>query len=312
MSLQFFDAIVVAMRLETPHIVSFEVGSVDGSPLPPAPPGSHVDLQFDNCLQRPYSVVSDLRGRYLLAVRRAEKSRGCSVHICDRMRIGDRLRVSAPKNQFELKTDAPHTILIAGGIGITPLLPMARQLAAENRSWELHLAVKDKAQTPFSSELEAMGPQVQIYETGSGIRPDLEALVNNAQSGSHFYCCGPQGMLDQFVSVTSRLESDRIHLERFEAVVSFRDAGTFEVELAKSRLSFNVAADQTILDVLLKAGIPLDYSCSQGICGSCSVGLLSGEADHRDEVLSEFERERNDQIMVCCSRARGDRLVLDL
>lgn len=312
MSLQLFDAIVVAMRLETPHIVSFEVGSVDGSPLPPAPPGSHVDLQFDNGLQRPYSVVSDLSGRYVLAVRRAEKSRGCSVHICDRMRIGDRLRVSVPKNQFELKADAAHTVLIAGGIGITPLLPMARQLAAEDRSWEMHLAVKDKAQVPFYNELESLGTHVHVYETGSGARPDLEALVTHAQGGSHFYCCGPQGMLDQFVSVTSGLESNRIHLERFEAVVSFRDAGTFEVKLAKTRISFNVAADQTILDVLLNAGVQVDYSCSQGICGSCSVGLLGGEADHRDEVLSEFERERNDQIMVCCSRAKGDRLVLDL
>jgi vanillate O-demethylase ferredoxin subunit len=228
------------------------------------------------------------------------------------MRVGDRIRVSAPKNHFTLKVDAPHTVLIAGGIGITPLLPMARQLAANSLSWELHLAVKNGSQKPLRAELDSLGAPVHVYETGIGLRPDLNGLVAQAPRDSHFYCCGPEGMLEDFVSATSGLPSDQVHMERFEAAASVSGSSTFNVELARSGVTLNVAADQSILDVLLGAGIQVDYSCSQGICGSCSVKLLDGEPDHRDEVLSESEREQKDQIMICCSRAKGDRLVLDL
>jgi len=303
------------MRLEAPQVMSLELRAEAGHALPEAAPGTHVDLQLPNGMARPYSVVANDEGAYLLGVKREPGSQGGSAYVHDRMRVGDALRVTPPRQKFQLAHDAPHSVLIAGGIGITPLLPMARALHASGRSWQLHYACPDLASVPFARTLRGMGANVHLYASraASGARrPDLHALVNDAPPDAHLYCCGPQGMLEDFERATQGLDASRVHTERFTAAVPPSDAGGFELHLSRSGRCIQVPAEQSALDALLAAGVDVDHSCRQGICGSCEARVLQGVPDHRDEVLTEAERASNRSIILCCSRATGAALVLDL
>ena len=303
---------VTAMRLEGPDIVRCELHAVDGRALPPAEPGAHVDVLLPNGLTRPYSVAANEEGGYVIAVRRQASSRGGSAHVCDRLRVGDRLQVGQLRNHFPLVQDVPHTLLIAGGIGITPLLPMARALQRAGRDWTLHCVARDAASLPFARELRAFGDRVRIHFTRSGGRPDLAGLVRDAPAESHLYCCGPTSMLQDFAAASVGCDPARVHVERFEAAAPPPDAGSFTLELARSGQTLTVGPAQSVLDAVLAVGIAVDYSCGQGICGSCAVRVLDGTPDHRDEVLTDDERASNATMMVCCSRSLGERLVLDL
>lgn len=312
MNLAQAEVRVTAMRLETPDIVRCELQASDGGLLPPAEPGAHIDLGLPNGLTRPYSVVSQEEGAYVIAVRREAGSRGGSTYICDRLRIGELLRVGMPRNQFPLAEAAAHSVLIAGGIGITPLLPMARALQQQGREVVLHGVVRDITALPLKRELAALGPAFRLHATRDHGRPDLGALVQQAPAGSHFYCCGPASMLEDFTAATAGIPPDRVHVERFEAAAPAADAGSFDIELARSGRCLTVGPAQSVLDVLLDAGVSVAHSCCQGICGSCAIPVLGGTPAHRDEVLTEGERARNDTMMACCSRSLGGKLVLDL
>ncbi|MGK6310805.1 PDR/VanB family oxidoreductase [Variovorax sp. DT-64] len=303
---------VTAMRLECPDVLSIELRHLSGHALSPAPPGSHVDLRFSNGVARPYSVVSDEGGSYVLAVKRESASQGASAYVHDRLRVGDVVQVSAPRNHFALIESAGPALLIAGGIGITPLLPMARALERNGSAWRLHYATPDATLAPFAQELRQLGERVQMHSSRAAGRINMAALIAYAEPGTHFYCCGPASMLDAFVEATRHIEPDRVHMERFAATAPPTEASGFEIQLARSGRSVMVGPEVSTLDALLDAGVDVDYSCRQGICGACEVRVVQGIPDHRDEILTTAERATNKTMMVCCSRACSSMLVLDL
>ena len=306
------------LRREAEGIVSYEFVSADGTPLPPFTAGAHIDLQLPDGLVRSYSLVNDPgeRHRYVVTVDLARESRGGSAWMHSTPRPGDRLASSLPVNDFPLYEDAPLSIFIAGGIGITPFMSLAARLNALGRAWRMHYTIRSHQRAAYVQELGALdrtGKAVNLHCTGEGTeRPDIAAIVREAPAGSHLYCCGPNGMLDAFASACSGLPPQRVHLERFSASQEAATAGGYEVQLARTGKTLSVEAGKTLLDVLLDAGIPVQYSCSQGICGTCCTPVLEGTPDHRDDYLTPEEKAANRAMMVCCSGSRTQRLVLDI
>lgn len=303
---------VAAMRLESADVVSIELRGIDEHALLPTSPGSHVDVRFPNGLTRPYSVVIGEEQVYVVAVKRESGSQGASAYVHDRLRIGDVVQVSAPRNHFSLADNAEPSLLIAGGIGITPLLSMAWALERAGRPWRLYYTARDAVAAPFVRELRQLGDRVRLHSSRSEGRIDLAALVADTEPGTHFYCCGPAGMLDAFAEATQNVDSAHVHMERFGVSAPPADSGSFEVRLAQSGRRVRVDPEVSLLDALLRAGVDINYSCRQGICGSCEVRVLEGIPEHRDEILTEAERASNKTMMLCCSRACSPTLVLDL
>lgn len=306
------------LRREAEGIVSYEFVAADGAPLPPFTAGAHIDLHLPGGLVRSYSLANDPaeRHRYVIAVDRSDGSRGGSAWMHSVPRPGDRLASSAPINDFPLYEDAPLSIFIAGGIGITPFVSMAARLNALGHPWRLHYAARSPARAAYASEMQALdrtGNSVALRCTSEGAaRPDIAAIVREAPAGAHVYCCGPGGMLDAFTAACHGLAPQRVHLERFSASQEAATAGGYEVMLARSGKHLSVAPGKTLLDTLLDAGVPIQYSCSQGICGTCCTPVLEGTPDHRDDYLTPEEKAANRAMMVCCSGSLTPRLVLDL
>ena len=306
------------LRREAEGIVSYEFVSADEAPLPPFTAGAHIDLQLPGGLVRSYSLVNDPaeRHRYVVAVDRAADSRGGSAWMHSVPRPGDRIAASTPVNDFPLYEDAPLSVFIAGGIGITPFMAMAARLNALNRAWRLHYAVRSRQRAAYVQALQALdrsGNAVHLHCTGEDMeRPDIAAIVREAPAGSHVYCCGPNGMLEAFSTACSGLAPQRVHLERFSASQEAATAGGYEVRLARSGRTLSVEPGRTLLDTLLDAGVQVQYSCSQGICGTCCTPVLEGTPDHRDDYLTQEEKAANRAMMVCCSGSLTPRLVLDI
>ncbi|WP_077002286.1 PDR/VanB family oxidoreductase [Variovorax sp. KK3] len=306
------------LRREAEGIVSYEFVSADGAPLPPFTAGAHIDLQLPEGLSRSYSLVNDPaeRHRYVVAVDHAADSRGGSAWMHTVPRPGHRLDAGAPVNDFPLYEDAPLSVFIAGGIGITPFMAMIARLNALGRRWQLHYAVRSRERAAYVQELHSLdrtGDAVDLRCTSEDMgRPDIAAIVREAPPGSHVYCCGPNGMLDAFTAACSSLAPQRVHLERFSASQEAATAGGYEVKLARSGKTLQVEAGRTLLDTLLDAGVDIQYSCSQGICGTCCTPVLEGTPDHRDDYLTDEEKAGNRAMMVCCSGSRTPRLVLDI
>lgn len=292
------------------------------APLPAFTPGAHIDVRLPNGLVRSYSLYTrnGAARRYEIAVNRDPASRGGSAYIHERLQPGDVVEISAPRNLFAL-AEGPHpSVLIAGGIGVTPLYCMVQQLAAEGADWQMAYAARSRAGAAFVDALQALaersGAALRLHfdDEAQGRVLDVADIVRRAPAGAHFYCCGPAPMLQAYLQACAGLPEARVHYERFgadPAAATPAGEAEFEVELARSGRVLRVAPDQTILDAMLDAGVEVDYSCMQGICGSCRTAVLAGEPDHRDGFLSPQEQAANDSLMVCCSRARGGRLVLD-
>ncbi|MEO8299542.1 MAG: PDR/VanB family oxidoreductase [Burkholderiales bacterium] len=303
------------IRLEADGILSFELVSPEGAALPPFTAGGHIDVLMPDAMVRSYSLAnapSDTH-RYLIAVARDAESRGGSVWMHDVPRVGDLLTIHPPRNLFPLNEAAPHTIFIGGGIGITPLMAMIARLQALGRSWQLHYAARSPQQAAFADELRARGEPVHfqfLSETPALL--DLDRIVREAPAGTHLYCCGPAGMIDAYIKAGAQRPAEFIHFERFAAAQAAATEGGFDIVLARSDRRFTVEAGKTILDVLLDNGINVQYACSEGICGTCRIGVLEGQPDHRDDYLTDEEKAANQSIMVCCSGSRSERLVLDL
>ena len=306
------------LRREAEGIVSYEFVSADGAPLPPFTAGAHVDLQLPGGLLRSYSLANDPaeRHRYVVTVDRAADSRGGSAWMHTVPRPGDRIAAGMPVNDFPLYEDAPLSVFIAGGIGITPFMAMAARLNTLGRPWRLHYAVRSRQRAAYVQELHALdrdGAAVNLHCTGEDMeRPDIAAIVREAPAASHVYCCGPNGMLEAFTAACSGLAPQRVHLERFSASQEAATGGGYEVQLARSGKTLNVEAGKTLLDTLLDAGVQIQYSCSQGICGTCCTPVLEGTPDHRDDYLTDEEKAGNRAMMVCCSGSLTPRLVLDI
>lgn len=305
-----------SIRYASRDILLYEFVHPEGGALPPATAGAHVDLHLPGGLLRSYSLLhaEETPERYLIGVKLDPNSRGGSRYMHERLRVGATVPVGAPRNHFPLAEDAAHSVLLAGGIGITPILCMAERLEAIGASWELWYACRSRADAAFLPELARFGARVHLHLDQEANRVlDIAAIVAAAPAGAHFYCCGPGPMLDAYCAATAARAPETVHLERFAASQPPSASGNgFVVRLARSSIELAVPEHATLLEVLTDNGIAVDSSCQAGICGCCEIGVLEGEVDHRDEVLTAAQRAGNKSMMACCSRARSARLVLDL
>jgi vanillate monooxygenase ferredoxin subunit len=312
---------VVAKRPEAKDICSYELAAADGSELPAFTAGAHVDVHLPGGAIRQYSLCNNPseRHRYILGVLRDPNSRGGSVTMHDRVKVGDPVYVSHPRNHFPLAPDVKQTLLLAGGIGVTPILCMAEHLHAHGQDFEFHYCTRSRERTAFLERLAEAPFRSQVWHHHDDGPEDqklkLPALLGRAGPEAHLYVCGPAPFLDFVRQTAASLgwPPDRIHFESF-AAVKIPDAGNtaFEIELASTGTVYTIPADQTALSYLLSQGVDIPWSCEQGICGACLTRVLGGEPDHRDEYLTPEERARNDLFTPCCSRARSKRLVVDL
>ncbi|WP_160974246.1 PDR/VanB family oxidoreductase [Thalassovita mangrovi] len=302
-----------------PEVFAFELARPDGVPLPLPAPGAHVLLRFGD-YERRYSLLPPVTpGSWRIAVLRDAAGRGGSVALCDGLEQGATLTAQGPENYFPLDTGHPHVMLIAGGIGITPIFAMAGALWAAGTPFTLHYAVRAAAAAPLLDEIRAApwADALRLHVSEQGTRLNLVQTLLRAPSGSHLYVCGPERLNKAALEAALDLgwDSGRSHVEHF-ATAEEGDAaanGAFWVELKSTGERFEVPEGKTIVAVLEEEGIFLSTSCSEGVCGMCVTGLLSGRADHRDAVLSAAEHEANTSITPCCSRALpGETLVLDL
>ena len=312
---------VESIRVETEEIKSFRLVPINRKPLPAFTPGGHLSLQLPDGLTRQYSLCNGPgdKSAYHIAVKREPDSRGGSRVLHERVAEGDALQVMAPRNHFPIERSAKHHLLLAGGIGITPLLSMARHLQASGSSFELQYFTRGikfaafhevLSQPEFSGKVNfhyALDPQsLRIY---------LHSLLRQRPDGGHLYACGPRPFMDLVEDIAAvAWPAEAIHMEFFAAdpLASSGPRQPFEIMLARTRASYTVPAEKTILQVLAEHGVRVLNSCEQGVCGTCVTGVLEGTPDHRDAFLSERERKACDKMMLCVSRASSERLVLDL
>ncbi|MBN9429915.1 MAG: oxidoreductase [Burkholderiales bacterium] len=310
-----------AIRYEAEGISTFEFRSTGAQPLPPFTAGAHIDLHLASGLVRSYSLCNsqDESDRYVVGVNRDRNSRGGSRLMHDTLKVGTVLNISAPRNNFPLDETAPHSMLIGGGIGITPMLCMLRRLESLGRPWTLHYCARNRASAAFVDELTALqaGSKVgtlhlHFDDESNGQFLSLQKVVAEAPAGAHFYCCGPLPMLAAYEEATRDLPPGRMHVEYFSAKEAPSTSGGFVVELANSGKTIEVPEGKTILDMLLDAGVDVPYSCMEGVCASCETRVIEGVPDHRDLVLTKEEQASNKVMMVCCSGSKSPKLVLDL
>jgi len=311
------DLRVQALSWEAERVIGIELRRPDGGDLPAFTAGAHIDLYLPNRLVRSYSLVNSAteRARYRIAVALDRDSRGGSRWLHEALRVGDRLLVGPPRNDFALVEDARHSLLIAGGIGITPLWSMIQHLAALGRSWALVYGARTRGAAAFHAPLRALqaqGAAVTFAFDGEpgGAMPDVGALVASAAPDTELYCCGPRPMLGEFEAATQG--HGRAHVEYFQPKHAPVPIGGFSVRLARTGRTVAVAPGRSILAALEEAGVAARFACRDGLCGSCETIVLDGVPDHRDTVLSERERAANRTIMICCSGSKTDPLVLDL
>jgi len=321
--LQSWMTLAVAKRWrEAAEVHGFELVDPEGRELPPFTAGAHVDVEIAPELVRQYSLCNDPRRRdhYQIAVLREPAGRGGSVALIDGTLVGRTLKVSEPRNHFALEPSARRTVLVAGGIGVTPILCMAERLAHTGAPFELHYAARSPERAAFLARIRAsaFADRARIYfsEGPQMARLDLETVLADPAPGAHLYVCGPARLIEAALATAKAKgwPSSRVHREYFAPPEGEARglAGAFEVELASSGQVLAVPADKTLTEVLAAHGIEVATSCEQGVCGTCVTRVLEGEPDHRDYFLSAEEQAANDQMTPCCSRARTARLVLDL
>jgi ferredoxin-NADP reductase len=306
------------IRLEAEGIASYEFVAAGERSLPAFTAGSHIDLFLPRDMVRSYSLVNDPAEthRYVIAVQRDPDGRGGSSWMHAVPRVGDVMRISEPSNNFALSEDARQSVFIAGGIGITPIMSMASRLNRLDRAWRLHYAARSPQHAAFVHELQALDrpdrPMALCFGSTGGSRLNIAEIVREAPDDADLYCCGPSRMIDDFLSACSQRPAALVHYERFAANNEAATDGGFEIMLHRSRQRIEVLPGKTILDALLDNGVAVQYSCSAGVCGTCRTRVVEGEPDHRDDYLTEEEKQQSDSIMVCCSGSRSKTLVLDL
>jgi vanillate O-demethylase ferredoxin subunit len=312
---------VAAKRSMADGIAAFDLVPLDGEKLPDFEAGAHIDVHVPDGPVRQYSLydLPDEPQRYRIGVLRDPQSRGGSVKLLDTVNEGDVISVSAPRNHFALERDARHSILLAGGIGITPILSMAQQLSREKRSFELHYCGRSIGRMAFVDQLRQCQFAGQVYvhvdDGPTGQQLQAHQSIGSPADGRHLYVCGPTGFMDHILETARALGWDEAHLHReyFAAAPMDHSAdGPFELELNHSGTVIRVSPDQSAAQALLDAGVNLSLSCEQGVCGTCMTRVTAGVPDHRDLYLTDAEHGRNDCFMPCCSRSRMPRLVLDL
>ncbi|MER5478120.1 PDR/VanB family oxidoreductase [Streptomyces sp. NPDC002734] len=306
------------MTWEADGVVSVELVHPDGKPLPAWTPGAHVDVHLGGLI-RQYSLCGDPAdtGRYRVAVLNEPSSRGGSAHVHAKLRPGQSVTVKGPRNHFALE-DAERYLFVAGGIGITPILAQAREATALGRPWKLWHGGRRRDSMAFGDELAALGGPVVLHPQDTHGHLDLPGILAEAEAdpGALVYCCGPEPLLAAIeAACAERGLRDRLRLERFAAVKAPAPEGgeqAFEVECARSGATVTVGPEESIVDALESAGVAVETSCRDGICGTCETRVLDGTPDHRDMLLSSEEQAAGTSMMICVSRCASARLVLDL
>lgn len=304
--------------VEAEDICCLELIGHEERPLPAFDAGAHLDVHLPNGLVRQYSLCNNPgeRGRYVIAVLKEPATRGGSRAMHDLV-VGQIIHVSEPRNFFPLRQEAQDSVLIAGGIGITPLICMAEALALRNSPFELHYRSRSRMRTAFHDRLvhSPFSDKVRFYldEDHGRERFELSLILGRADAGRHLYVCGPQGLVEEVLSFarTRGWREPQLHAELFSQNSVAQGERSFEVELVRSGKVVTVGSHMTVVQALVEAGVPLAVSCGQGICGTCLTTVLAGEPDHRDTFLTPEERMANDQFLPCCSRSLSRRLVLD-
>lgn len=306
--------------LEAQDIVSFELARTDGAPLPDFSAGSHIDVHTPGGLVRQYSLLNNAHtpNRYRIAVLRDPHSRGGSASMHEQVREGDLLTISEPRNHFSLQPST-RKVLVAGGIGITPLICMAHQLAAEGADFALHYCTRSPSRTAFREEIarSALAERVHFHfdDGAADQKLELAAALGSSGTGTHVYVCGPAGFIDWVLQGARALgfTSAQLHVEHFgSAAQDTAEDAEFTVRIASTGQDVVVPAKQTVVQALSEHGIEVLTSCEQGVCGTCITRVLEGRCDHRDLFFTDEEKARHDQFTPCCSRALGKLLVLDL
>lgn len=310
------EVVVAGRERAADGVVRLTLRRPGGGPLPAWAPGAHVDLLLDGGLVRQYSLCGSPQERtaWRIAVLREPDGRGGSAYVHDRLTVGTRLRVRGPRNNFPLRP-AERYLFIAGGIGITPLLPMIEAAERAGARWRLLYGGRTRASMAFLGELADYGGAVSVRPQDEAGLLDLDAFLAEPDVRTLVYCCGPEPLL---AAVEERCGSGwpagALQVERFhprEAAGTTEDAA-FEVVLARSGRALTVPAGGSVLEAIRSAGVEVLYSCTEGTCGTCETDVLEGEPDHRDSVLTDEERAGGETMMICVSRSRGPRLVLDL
>ncbi|WP_134680317.1 PDR/VanB family oxidoreductase [Paracoccus ravus] len=314
--------LVLDRRIDEPgNIARLRLRAEDGAMLPPFDAGAHLDIRITEGtteLWRQYSLCSDPAetGYYEIGVLRDPESRGGSEALHRIAIEGTRFQIEGPRNLFPLAEDAPQSVLFGGGIGVTPMIAMARRLSALGRDFALHYCTRSASITAFGDEIAQSPFAAQVHfhhDDQPETKLDIAAALPPVASGAHVYVCGPQGFMDWVIGAAEAAgyPSGRIHREYFSAEVDASGEG-FEVVAQKSGVTVTVGPDDTIAKALARAGIKITVKCEEGVCGTCVTDVIEGEIDHRDKFLTDEEREDGDQICACCSRACGARLVLDV
>lgn len=300
-------------------IAAFTLVPAEGGDLPPFEAGAHVDVELPNGLVRQYSLCGSPSNTasYELGILLEEEGRGGSRSAHEDVQEGAALRISEPRNLFPLEPSG-RSILLAGGIGVTPILAMAEALSAAGREFEFHYCCRSPKRAAFLERITKSPYADKVfvhYDDGDDAQKlNAKDILGMPDPDTHVYFCGPEGFIDFVLKTTGELgwQDANVHLERFDAVPMIEEGdGSFEVEIASSGKTIQVAADQTVLDALVNAGVDVPVSCEQGICGTCIMKVLEGEPDHRDMFFTDEEHAANDQFTPCCSRAKTSRLVID-
>ena len=316
MSSELLDMVITSREEQGKGVVIFDLTSQGGDPLPMFKAGAHIDVYVQDDLIRQYSLCCKPNSNksYRIAVLNDPGSRGGSVDIYNNFQLGKSLKISSPRNHFPLAANATRTILAGGGIGITPMIAMAYELQETAQDFELHYCTKTEGAGAFVEELKNnFGSKVIFHYDDAGDEQllDPKRLFLPCTSDTHIYVCGPTGFMDWVINNAKELgyPSGQVHFEYFSAEVD-SSGESFEVYCEQSGITVTVADNDTIAKALRKAGIKVNMSCEEGVCGTCITDVLEGEPDHRDHFLTDEEKEDNDQIALCCSRAKCNRLVI--
>lgn len=310
-------AVVRSLRLETKNIISIELEPLAGEHFEPFTAGAHLDLHLPNNLVRSYSLMNspEQKDLYKLGVLLDPNSQGGSTYLYHDLKVGQQLSISKPINNFPLDEEEHHNVLVAGGIGITPIYCMLTRLLILGRSVELIYCACSRAEAAYISELEKLNVKITWhFDDENNGAPNLESYLAGQDKSTHFYCCGPASMIENFETTCQKLGYNNHHVEYFKAKQSTAPKWQHEyvVELAKSGLTLDVPADTSLLEVIENAGVMVNTACREGICGACTTKVLEGIPDHQDFVLSPKQQAQNDVMMICVSGCKGKKLVLDL
>jgi len=314
-----FPVRILHKQEEAEDIVSLDLGLDDGGLLPAFSAGAHIDLHIKPDLIRQYSLVNhpEERHRYLIGVLRDPKSRGGSIAVHDELNEGDLITISSPKNHFPLVRSRRH-LLLGGGIGITPILCMAERLEHIQADYELHYCTRSPARMAFRQRIDETLPSERVYyhfdDGDKSQLLNLDELLGLPDNSTHIYACGPSAFIDYVCQAAESYgwRSQNIHFEYFGAELDSSNDKAFEVEIASSGEIIRIPVGHAVTEVLQEYDIDIEVACEQGVCGTCVTRVMQGVPEHRDRFLTKEQKGRNDQFTPCCSRAKGERLILDL